>query len=203
MTIWRGAGGGGNATTDSELNELSAAAQSAASAAAAEVRGTVDDHIANVSNPHTVTKAQVGLSNVDNTSDADKPVSTATQSSIDSLRSDTDASLALKASIDSSTGVVQVPAGTTAQRTTTLGYGIRFNTTLGQWEGYNTSLTAWGTIGGGAKGGGPDQIFFEGDKTMTTDYTITSSKNALVAGPLTINSGATLTVPDGVTLTVV
>lgn len=37
----------------------------------------IDTHIANTSNPHSVTKAQVGLSNVDNTSDANKPVSTA------------------------------------------------------------------------------------------------------------------------------
>ena len=37
----------------------------------------VNNHIANKSNPHTVTKAQVGLGNVNNTSDADKPVSTA------------------------------------------------------------------------------------------------------------------------------
>ena len=36
----------------------------------------VNNHIANKSNPHTVTKAQVGLGNVNNTSDADKPVST-------------------------------------------------------------------------------------------------------------------------------
>lgn len=37
----------------------------------------VNNHIANKSNPHTVTKTQVGLGNVNNTSDADKPVSTA------------------------------------------------------------------------------------------------------------------------------
>ena len=36
-------------------------------------------------NPHTVTKAQVGLGNCDNTSDANKPISTATQSALDSL----------------------------------------------------------------------------------------------------------------------
>lgn len=39
-------------------------------------------HIADTSNPHAVTKAQVGLSNVDNTSDANKPVSTATQTAL-------------------------------------------------------------------------------------------------------------------------
>lgn len=41
------------------------------------------DHISNKSNPHGVTKSQVGLGNVDNTSDANKPVSTATQTELD------------------------------------------------------------------------------------------------------------------------
>jgi hypothetical protein len=39
----------------------------------------IDAHIANTSNPHGVTKSQVGLGNVDNTSDINKPISTATQ----------------------------------------------------------------------------------------------------------------------------
>ena len=42
----------------------------------------VNQHIANKSNPHGVTKAQVGLGNADNTSDANKPVSTAQASAI-------------------------------------------------------------------------------------------------------------------------
>nr|UVX38450.1 MAG: chaperone of endosialidase [Bacteriophage sp.] len=42
----------------------------------------VNNHIANKSNPHTVTRAQVGLGNVNNTSDADKPVSTAQATAI-------------------------------------------------------------------------------------------------------------------------
>lgn len=42
----------------------------------------VDTHTGNTSNPHNVTKAQVGLGNVDNTSDANKPVSTATQTAL-------------------------------------------------------------------------------------------------------------------------
>lgn len=42
----------------------------------------VNNHIANKSNPHTVTKTQVGLDNVNNTSDADKPVSTAQATAI-------------------------------------------------------------------------------------------------------------------------
>lgn len=43
----------------------------------------IDTHIASTSNPHSVTKAQVGLGNVDNTSDANKPISTAVQAALD------------------------------------------------------------------------------------------------------------------------
>lgn len=45
----------------------------------------LSSHASNTSNPHGVTKAQVGLGNVDNTSDANKPISTATQSALDDL----------------------------------------------------------------------------------------------------------------------
>ena len=45
--------------------------------------GTVAPHIADTANPHAVTKAQVGLTSVDDTADADKPVSTAQQTAID------------------------------------------------------------------------------------------------------------------------
>lgn len=41
------------------------------------------NHTGNTSNPHSVTKAQVGLANVDNTSDINKPISTATQNALD------------------------------------------------------------------------------------------------------------------------
>ena len=44
---------------------------------------TVSAHISDTANPHAVTKAQVGLSNVDNTSDVNKPISTATQTALD------------------------------------------------------------------------------------------------------------------------
>ena len=46
-------------------------------------KGTMDTHIASTNNPHSVTKAQVGLGNVDNTSDLNKPISTATQTALD------------------------------------------------------------------------------------------------------------------------
>lgn len=46
------------------------------------VDGKIDTHIADKSNPHEVTKAQIGLGNVDNTSDLNKPISTATQTAL-------------------------------------------------------------------------------------------------------------------------
>jgi hypothetical protein len=47
-----------------------------------------------------------------------------------------------------------------------------------------------------AKGGGSDAVFYENDTTVTTDYTITTGKNAVTAGPITINTGIAVTVPD-------
>ena len=47
------------------------------------ITAAIKSHIGNQDNPHNVTKAQVGLGNVDNTSDKDKPVSTAQQAALD------------------------------------------------------------------------------------------------------------------------
>lgn len=99
------------------------------------------------------------------------------------------------------TDAALIPVGTTAQRPTGATGYIRYNTTVGTFEGHNG--TAWGSIGGGAAGGGSDKIFYENDTTITTSYTITTNKNAVSAGPITINSGATVTVPSGSTWVVV
>ena len=100
------------------------------------------------------------------------------------------------------TGSLTLPDGTTGQRPGTPATGdVRFNTTIIQFEGYNG--TAWGTIGGGAKGGGVDQVFFENDQIVTTNYTLTSGKNAVSAGTITIASGITVTIPSGVAWVVV
>ena len=58
-------------------------------------------------------------------------------------------------------------------------------------------------ISAGATGGGSDEVFYENDQTVTTNYTITNGKNAMAAGPITINSGVTVTVGSGETLTIV
>ena len=61
---------------------------------------------------------------------------------------------------------------------------------------------SWG-VAGGAVGGSTDQIFWENDRTVTTSYAITNGKNAGSFGPITINSGVTVTVGSGETWTIV
>ena len=95
------------------------------------------------------------------------------------------------------TSSLTIPSGTTAQRDGSPAVGMfRHNSTLNQFEGYNNG--AWGAIGGGAgaTGGGTDEVFFESDTNVTTNYTITSGKNAHTVSPV-INSGVTVTVPSG------
>lgn len=100
------------------------------------------------------------------------------------------------------TGAIDIPAGTTAQRPASPNSGmIRFNSTLSQYEGYNG--TAWSSIGGGATGGGSDTVFLENSQTVTTNYTLTTNKNAVSAGPVTVNAGIIVTVPSGASWVIV
>ena len=57
--------------------------------------------------------------------------------------------------------------------------------------------------GSGAVGAGTDKVFYENDQTVTQSYTISAGKNAMVAGPIAIASGETVTVPSGSELTIV
>jgi hypothetical protein len=104
----------------------------------------------------------------------------------------------------SGTGAIDVAAGTTGQRPGSPSNGMfRYNSTDGAFEGYASG--AWGAIGGsgGATGGGSDQIFYENGQTVTTDYELTASTNAMSAGPISINSSVTVTVPSGQVWTIV
>jgi hypothetical protein len=54
----------------------------------------------------------------------------------------------------------------------------------------------WAQIGGGATGAGNDQIFVQNGQTVTATYSIPVGKNASSVGPITINSGVSVTVPS-------
>lgn len=47
------------------------------------------------------------------------------------------------------------------------------------------------------QGGGNDNVFVENDTTVTTSYTLTTGRNAMSVGPVTVNGGVTVTVPSG------
>jgi hypothetical protein len=91
------------------------------------------------------------------------------------------------------TSASKLNVGTTGQRPTPVTGMVRYNSTLAKFEGYGA--TAWGALGGGATGGGPDEVFVENGQTVTTSYTITTNKNAMSTGPISINSGVVVTVP--------
>ena len=182
-----------------------------------------------------------------------------------------DSTLAVAGNVTiSSTGDIQIPTGTTAQRPTPAQGMIRYNTTLGQYEGAsnftgktistitrvtttatlttatnhglvtgnyvtisgatpaafngtfaitvtgNTTFTytmlttpandatvvgtyystTWSQIGGGATGGGNDQVFVENSLVVSVNYTFPTGKNASSVGPITINSGVSITIPS-------
>ena len=58
-------------------------------------------------------------------------------------------------------------------------------------------------VAAGATGGGSDEIFYLNGQNVTSDFTIPNGKNAGSFGPIIINSGVTVTVGSGETLTIV
>jgi hypothetical protein len=107
-----------------------------------------------------------------------------------------DALFAKKISKDSDTGAAYIPVGTTAQRPTTPSNGyLRYNTDLVSMEAYSNG--AWGSVGGGATGGGTDHIFNLNGQVINSNYTIPTGMNAVTAGDVTIATGVTVTVPTG------
>ena len=95
----------------------------------------------------------------------------------------------------------QAPASITSNVTWTLpatdasvsGYALKSD---------GAGILSWG-LAGGALGGGTDQVFYENDQTVTTNYTLGTNKNAMTAGPVTINTGVTVTVPSNASWVIV
>ena len=135
-----------------------------------DTRATDSDlttHVGDLANPHAVTATQVGLGNVDNTSDLDKPISTATQSALDAKADETITISGDESSTTGGgdltanrtitlrdnptipgTGYMAVPSGTTAQRPgTPTNNLIRHNSDENALETYDG--TEWTSLGGG------------------------------------------------------
>jgi hypothetical protein len=106
------------------------------------------------------------------------------------------------------TSAIQLPAGNSgAQRPATPAVGmVRYNTVNNEFEGYSGSPASWQALGGQPTGGANDKIFYLNSQNVTTNYTLPSvplAKNAMSAGPITINAGVTVTVPAGQSWSVV
>ena len=62
-----------------------------------------------------------------------------------------------------------------------------------------SNLPASAPVGGSSS----NKVFFENDKVVSVNYQITSTKNAMTAGPITVNAGIAVTVPSGCSWTIV
>jgi hypothetical protein len=97
---------------------------------------------------------------------------------------------------------VYIAGGTSSSHTTGVEIEAK-GSALVAWDSTISDFVKIAGGGGGATGTGGDQIFFENDLTVTGTYTIPTGKNAGTFGPVTINSGVTVTVPSGSVWTVV
>jgi hypothetical protein len=94
----------------------------------------------------------------------------------------------------SGTGHIKLPVGTTAERTGSPTDGmLRYNSDLDSFEGYVDGV--WGGVGGAQAGG----VIYENNQTVTANYTMTTNKNGMSAGAITIANGITVTIPTGST----
>lgn len=87
------------------------------------VQSNLETHINNKTNPHEVTKAQVGLSEVDNTSDVNKPISNATQTALNGKFSATDGN-ALKQTIEDMPNLI-VTEGSVSHKNNNISLSLR------------------------------------------------------------------------------
>ncbi len=72
-----------------------------------------------------------------------------------------------------------------------------------QVNGNTIDISIAGGSGGGAVGTGTDKVFYENDITVAQSYTISSGKNAMSAGPITLGGSVVVTIPNGSVWTVV
>jgi hypothetical protein len=93
-------------------------------------------------------------------------------------------------------GTVGGPWTTATRPSTPVDGQSGFNTTLNKLETWDATNSAWVTSGG-ATGAGGNDVFYENGQTVTSSYTITTSKNAMSTGPITISSGKSVTIPSG------
>lgn len=235
MTIYRGVGGGGDATSDVELNALTSlstaasdaatAAQGSATAAAASA-GTATTQANNASSSASTAAASAALAQAlagtapSQTGNAGKylttdgtatswGVVTSNPGTVTSVAATVPSFLSVAGSPITSSGTLAISLSGTALPVANGGTGATTATTAfnalapaqtsnsGKYLTTNGTNTSWAVVVGGATGAGGDTVFYENTRVVTTNYTITALNNAHSVGPITINSGVSVTVPSG------
>jgi len=139
----------------------------------------------------TEVKVNLGLDQVTNTTDLNKPISTATQTAL-GLKSDVVTTVVK----DSATGAAHMPAGTTAQRPSPAIGDMRYNSDLVGFEGYGAN--GWGSIGSGQMyGTAPAKAIFFNANQINENIDIETDTNGGTFGPVTIGDGFTVTIASG------
>ena len=108
--------------------------------------------------------------------------------------------------IEDTGGAFEIGTGTYTSSGTTLSRTVSESSNSNNAINLSGSATVF--VGATAQdlsplGGGSNKVFFENDTNVTANYTITDGKNAMSAGPITIDNGVTVTVGTGETWTVV
>jgi len=87
-------------------------------------------------------------------------------------------------------------AGDGSGNPSTLGVGTN-NFVLTADSSEATGLKWAAAAAAGATGAGGDEVFVENERVVTTSYTLSTNKSAMCVGPLTLNTGVTVTIPSG------
>lgn len=174
-----------NGSGYSQMSAELALGETSATAYRGDRGKTAYDHTFLTNNPHSVTKAQVGLGNVDNTSDADKPVSTAQQTALNAKQS-LDATLTALAAYNTNGLLTQTAADTFVGRTLT-GTTNLITVTNGNGVSGNPTIT----VGSNVARLDTAQSFAAGiKKTFTPNATNAAFRDAGVsANPSSLSAG--------------